>query len=57
MIMSKKISINLEEYEYLLGCKKRAESIRASQRKYDRSKKRKTQRENRREQIRKSIWG
>jgi hypothetical protein len=54
--MNKKVSISLEEYEYLLGCKKRAESIRASQRKYDRSKKRKAQRENRREEIRKSIW-
>lgn len=53
----KKITISLEEYEYLLGCKKRAESIRASQQRYDRSKKRKEQRENRREQIRKSIRG
>ena len=53
----KKITISLEEYEYLLGCKKRAESIRACQRKYDLSKKRKEQRENRREEIRKSIWG
>lgn len=57
MIMNKKVSISLEEYEYLLGCKKRVESIRASQRRYDRSKKRKEQRENRREEIRKSIWG
>lgn len=53
----KKITISLEEYEYLLGCKKRAESIRASQRRYDRSKKRKEQRENRMEEIRKKIWG
>lgn len=53
----KMITISKEEYEYLLGCKKRAESIRACQRRYDRSKKRKEQRENRKEQIRKSIRG
>lgn len=52
-----KITISLEEYEYLLACKNRVEKIRASQRRYEHSKKRKAQRENRREQIRKSIWG
>lgn len=57
MVLMKNITISLEEYEYLLGCKKRAESIRACQRRYDQSKKRKEQRENRREEIRKSIWG
>lgn len=57
MIMNKKVSISLEEYEYLLACKNRVEKIRASQRRYDRSKKRKAQRENRREEIRKKIWG
>lgn len=51
------IKISKEEYEYLLACKNRVEKIRASQRRYDNSKKRKEQRENRREQIRKSIWG
>jgi hypothetical protein len=51
------IKISKEEYEYLLACKNRVEKIRASQRRYDLSKKRKEQRENRREQIRKSIWG
>ena len=56
-LLMKKITISLEEYEYLLGCKKRAESIRANQRRYDHSKKRKAQRENRRQEIRKSIWG
>lgn len=50
------IKISKEEYEYLLACKNRVEKIRASQRRYDHSKKRKAQRENRREQIRKSIW-
>ena len=52
----KKITISIGEYEYLLACKNRVEKIRASQRRYDHSKKRKEQRENRREQIRKSIW-
>lgn len=49
------IKISKEEYEYLLACKNRVEKIRASQRRYDRSKKRKEQRENRREEIRKKI--
>lgn len=51
------IKISKEEYEYLLACKNRVEKIRASQRRYDKSKKRKEQRANRRKEIRKSIWG
>lgn len=51
------IKISKEEYKYLLACKNRVEKIRASQRRYDHSKKRKAQRENRREEIRKSIRG
>lgn len=53
----KTITIGIEEYEYLLGCKKRAETLRNNQKKYDKSKKRKEQRKRRTEEIRKSIRG
>lgn len=56
-LLMKTITIGIEEYEYLLGCKKRAETLRKNQKKYDESKKRKEQRKRRTEEIRKSIRG